>query len=359
MDTGNTVTDRSVITKHLHNKLQAGFTKIGGNKINTAKTGSGLRRVGKSKRIKMKINGMEKQFEIRPTVVEDLTDDLNLGNGFLAGTGDCDILYRGDATKLRIGSSVVELVRTLEQTDKDNGCTSDQVGDKNTQICAQPEVSTDEVADALSQGTASGAESANSKDEQCQAKQQTPSHVSREQKARVGKSRRREPGPERIKHIYCTQDTRVKKNTMTFIPAGLSCPRDMRRDILVEPLASGNYDTVAAVYKLKEGRSKIAVLNSTHQQILIPKGTKLGQYAEIEPIKDQVRKVGRTTPKMAEIVKKLKLDENQILKENPVVKEKLLQIVEEYLDVFSDPESVEIGTTDLLEFEVKLKEGAS
>ena len=182
MDTGNTVTDRSVITKHLHNRLQAGFTKIGGNKINTAKTGSGLRRVGKSKRIKMKINGMEKQFEIRPTVVEDLTDDLNLGNGFLAGTGDCDILYRGDATKLRIGSSVVELVRTLEQTDKDNWCTSDQVGDKSTQICAQPEVSTDEVADALSQGTASGAESANSKDEQCQAKQQTPGHVSREQK---------------------------------------------------------------------------------------------------------------------------------------------------------------------------------
>ena len=63
VDTGNTVTDRSVITKHLHNKLQAGFPKIGGNKINTAKTGSGLRRVGKSKRIKMKINKMSFLFK--------------------------------------------------------------------------------------------------------------------------------------------------------------------------------------------------------------------------------------------------------------------------------------------------------
>ena len=358
VDTGNTVTDRSVITKQLHNKLQAGFTKIGGKQINTAKTGSGLKRVGRSKGITMAIKGIKKQFEIKPTVVEDLTDELNLGNGFLAGIGDCDIQYRGNATKLRIGKNLTELVRTLGQTDKDNGCTSDQGSDKSTEKCTEPEVLTNEVADALSQGTASGAESANSKDEQCQAKQQTPGHVSREHKAHAGKSRRREPGPERIKHVYCTQDTRVKKNTMTFIPAGLSCPRDVRKDILVEPLANGNCETVAAVYKLREGQSKIAVLNTTHQQIMISKGTKLGQYAEIEPIQDQVRKVGETTPKVAEIVKKLKLDENQILKENPLVKDKLLQVIEEYVDVFSDPEGVEIGTTDLIEFEVKLKEGA-
>ena len=139
MDTGNTVTDRSVITKQLHNKLQAGFTKIGGKQINTAKTGSGLKRVGRSKGITMAINGIKKQFEIKPTVVEDLTDELSLGNGFLAGIGDCDIQYRGNATKLRIGKNLTELVRTLGQTDKDNGCTSDQGSDKSTEKCTEPE----------------------------------------------------------------------------------------------------------------------------------------------------------------------------------------------------------------------------
>ena len=55
VDTGNTVTARSVITKTLHNDLQSGFSVVGGKKINTAKTGSGLKRIGRSKEIEMKI----------------------------------------------------------------------------------------------------------------------------------------------------------------------------------------------------------------------------------------------------------------------------------------------------------------
>ena len=309
LDTGNTVNARSVITRQLHNRIQAGFTEIGGKQINTAKNGSGLKKIGRSKEITMTIDGFasKRKFKIEPTVVEDLSDDLNLGNGFLAGTGDCDILYRGSATKLRIGTDKVELVRTLEQTEKDTGCTSDQ---GSTDNCTETgsRVLTGKTVDALSQGTASGAESSSSKDNKCNAKQ--PSHVARKQ---VGKSRRkREPGPERVKHVYCTQDVKVKKNTMTFIPAGLSCPWDMKKEILVEPFVNGNYETVAAVYQLREGSPKIAVLNCTNDVLTIPRGTKLGQYAEIEPIKfkpsdERIRELKEGSPKIADIIKKLKM----------------------------------------------------
>ena len=72
VDTGNTVTDRSVITKRLHKDLQSGFSVIGGKRINTAKSGSGLKRIGRSKEIIMEVEGLNWKFTIKPTVVEDL-----------------------------------------------------------------------------------------------------------------------------------------------------------------------------------------------------------------------------------------------------------------------------------------------
>ena len=88
VDTGNTVTARSVITKKLHNDIQSGFSALGGKVINTAKSGSGLKRIGRSNEIEMEIDGLTRKFQIKPTVVEDLSDDLNLGNGFLAELGE-------------------------------------------------------------------------------------------------------------------------------------------------------------------------------------------------------------------------------------------------------------------------------
>ena len=49
-----------------------------------------------------------------------------------------------------------------------------------------------------------------------------------------------------------------------------------------------------------------------------------------------------------------------MLKENPVLKEELKRILFKYKEVFSDPENVtkEVGQTNLIEFKLKLKEGA-
>ena len=106
VDTGNTVTARSVITRKIHNEIQSGFSSVGGKIINTAKTGSGLQRIGRSNVIEMQIEGLTRKFRIKPTVVEDLSDDLNLGNGFMAGLGEkvpCAIIYRGKITRLKVG----------------------------------------------------------------------------------------------------------------------------------------------------------------------------------------------------------------------------------------------------------------
>ena len=55
IDTGNTVRAKSVMDKKLHEKLGAGFSAIGGAQIQTAKRGSGLTKIGRSKEIEIRI----------------------------------------------------------------------------------------------------------------------------------------------------------------------------------------------------------------------------------------------------------------------------------------------------------------
>ena len=119
VDTGNTVTARSVITREVHNRLAAGYSSIGGQKIGTAKAGNQLKRIGRSREIRMKIQGMQRTFKIKPVVVENLSDELNLGNGFLSELGEtvpCAIVYHKKSTKLKVGGEEIELIRTINNT---------------------------------------------------------------------------------------------------------------------------------------------------------------------------------------------------------------------------------------------------
>ena len=362
VDTGNTVTARSVITRDLHNRLQSGFAAIGGKTIGTAKAGSGLKRIGRSKEIIMTVEGLKRRFRIKPTVVEDLSDELNLGNGFLAQLGSetqCAIVYSGKKTKLRVGKEEVELIRTIGQGDVGKDCkTCSRTKPKARAGEANSATTQPEQARAPDKGAADRATGSSPKVERKSRKQGV--------RQRTHKSRQREQEPERVRHVYCAQDTKIKKNTMMFVPAYLARPADRQREILVEPMTQGP-QTVAAVYKL-ENNEKIAVLNTHEWGITIPRGSKLGEYAQIDPLMRksnendekvrEVREGNPKVPKITEILQKLKIEENEILKKNPVIKDELIQVITEYADVFSDPEGVEIGTTDLIEFDVKLKEGA-
>ena len=279
VDTGNTVTARSVITRKLHNEIQSGFSTLGGKIISTAKSGSGLKRVGRSKEIQMEIEGLTRKFRIKPTVVEDLSDDLNLGNGFLAELGEklpCAIIYRGKATKLKVGKEEVELIRKLSQraVGKESKVGSRTGGGQE----APPRVLAAQASSAVlgtthtqapdrnvNPGAASESGSSKSKVEQPGSRPQAPtgtksgaqqecveSRESRGQKVqgRFHNKNQREQEPERVRHVYCAQDVKVKKNTLTFVPAYLAKPMDKGKEILVEPLGNGS-KTVAAVYKWK------------------------------------------------------------------------------------------------------------
>ena len=52
-------------------------------------------------------------------MVDNLSDELNLGNGFLSEIGEsmpCAIVYHKKITKLKVGGEEVKLIRTINNT---------------------------------------------------------------------------------------------------------------------------------------------------------------------------------------------------------------------------------------------------
>ena len=62
--------------------------------------------------------------------------------------------------------------------------------------------------------------------------------------------------------------------------------------------------------------------------------------------------------RLAEIWAELGLEKNEILKDKPKLKKKLARLLDEYQEVFSDPEHM-YWKTDMMEFSVELKEGTT
>ena len=118
LDTGNSVLEETAISENLHKRLGVGLSDARQTTIGTAKEGAQLQRMGTSNPIKMKITGMRQEFCIRPTVVRDLSDDLNLGDRFLdtiASTKGqkCQIIYDNGRKKLTIGPETSEMIRVM------------------------------------------------------------------------------------------------------------------------------------------------------------------------------------------------------------------------------------------------------
>ena len=82
------------------------------------------------------------------------------------------------------------------------------------------------------------------------------------------------------------------------------------------------------------------------------KGNRWNQGTGIKEVNDNKEEVDRLT----EIWTKLGLEKNEILKDKPKLKKKLARLLDEYQEVFSDPEHM-YGKTDMMEFSVELKEG--
>ena len=347
LDTGNTIMEETAISRELHNQLNVGFDKVGGTPIGTANTeGPKLTRLGLSNPIEMEISGIKGKFLVEPAVIPTLSDQLNLGNGFLASIGNqipVKVSFNRGRTTLHIGNMETEIIGQMSEWQQEGTEQVDQEGHGKSQ---------------------------ESQDDQDHTNEE-PSAAEFERKGRkVEKSetkRQREHGPMRRQQVYATKDVICSENSVNFIEVQTERPLDTGLELLVENDDMNQMETVEAIYTWKQNGNRIAVMNNANQDFKILKNSSLGFISKVEIDQEEnerqtqsyFEKINSISDDHREqVVEDLGLRKNPLLKENPEIQEKAIALVKEYADIFGEKGKKEVGETDLVEMEITLKEGA-
>ena len=348
IDTGNTIKEETAITEDLHNKLNVGLKEMGGVPIGTAnKDGPKLRKFGVSKPIQMEISGIKGKFEVQPAVVSALLDPFNVGCGFLESIGKqmpVSMEFKNGKSMLKIGSMETELMRQMSEVD------------------GMKKESVDQEDHRKGNGSQDDQESANRKptDRQGSRRKEKNSEIGR-------KYRPREHGPLRRQQVYAAKEVICKANTLTFVECVMERPVLEVMEVLVENDEKNQMETIQAVYKRKKAGNKIAVLNHAPVDMKILKNSSLGFISQAQVDKEEndkqtqsyVEKINSISDEhKMQVVEDLGLWTNPLLKENPEIRKKAIKLVMDYADIFGEKGKKEVGVTDLVDFEIKLKAGA-
>ena len=338
IDQGQTVKEGILISEELMKKLDLSYAKLlPGKKVGTAKGGAALEKVGITKPFNIRIPGISRTFLSKATVCKDVADQCNLGTAFLQSIARATGLkprleFSKDGTHLVLGKDQVELVRRVAPV----------TPIKERVAPVTPTMDADG-------GKSLGPDAPDQVDRGRQARRQTVPQEKR-RSASVGARRKG------VLPVFVEKDTVVKDNSLNFVQVNR-----IPASALLEPVKIPGLGSVRAVPGVYRDQKKIAVLNLEGERVLRA-GT---QIAEIIPTKHILREVPKEKVRSAkeaddraeELIKELQIDEKELLKADPVLKEKVKDLVREYADIFSSPE-VTFGKTSLIEFEINLEPGS-
>ena len=272
-----------------------------------------MKKLGITEQFEIWIKDIPATFSVTAVVIEELSDEVNLGTGFLqkveSVTGLKAVMeFHTEGTILRHGESAVELISKLkfdEDSPREKG---------------------------LQRGR------------------------SKEKDSMLGKQRRpteQDVGRRSGKPICTMEDVVLEPNAISFIKV-LRIPASA----LIEAVEIGSNPTCRAIPAVYQGTSKIAILNLDDRKQTLKKGTQVAEIRLLKTVPREGDKIGKISndKEVRELWEQLRLEENEMLKENPRLMDSVKRLVKEYSDIFSSPEEA-IGRTDLIEFDIKLKQG--
>ena len=112
LDSGNNTANGVVISEKLHNRLQCSFLKLGGKVLGAGN--QKLKVKGVSSPIKLELN--DKTFEIKPVVIEGLTNPINIGRTFMKKYGIA--LQFGPQDMMVSEGKEIVMIKSLEEPRK-------------------------------------------------------------------------------------------------------------------------------------------------------------------------------------------------------------------------------------------------
>ena len=348
VDNGNLVKTGVAVSEEFMRKMALGYSTLGRGTVPTAGKGQGMTNLGISQSFSLKIQGMKKTYEIKALVCKELSDDINIGTGFLqqiskesmtnpGGKAPCLHFYQ-DGVTLTAGGCKIPLVQTL-------GDTKGSPDEAPTELSKEPEGNHEE----------SGKDSGNESSED-------HPHQSRTQSQRAtDKVKHRRPksigGWACIQSfpLHAREDTLLKGNSLTFVKT-----QKIPAATLVEAVNINGEGYVKAIPAVYQQHNQIGLLN-LGDTTTVKKGTQIGQAVptkiRTEPKPTSKPGIHAMATDNGTLFKELQLEENEILQDNPRIKAQVETLISEYKDVFSNPEQT-IGRTDLIEFKIELEPGA-
>jgi hypothetical protein len=116
IDTGNMLWDKAAISEKFHPKVGVRLSRVNIASVGTAKKGAKMEALGISRPMELRLEGINKTFTITPLVVPGLTDDINLGTGFLQSIGagmECSMQFTEEGTTLKVGRYDALLIKVV------------------------------------------------------------------------------------------------------------------------------------------------------------------------------------------------------------------------------------------------------
>ncbi|MDP6725577.1 MAG: reverse transcriptase family protein, partial [Arenicellales bacterium] len=292
-----------MISEKLHKELKSSFAKLGGRVLGASN--KKLEVKGVSSPIKLKFK--EKTYIVQPLVIKDLNDPVNIGRNFMKR---CQIGlkfgHQNDVMTSEEGR--VEMIKTIKEP-KETGQERGRKGKRG-----------------------SGARA---------------------------RSQRALPKP-----VVASEATLVPPNSLRFVKVNR-----LKGEQVVEPLWDETMQAPPAAYK---DTDQVAVLNLAPDFRWIAAGEEIAEAydcqvetieaineikEEDQPAEEQMERTPVQEEQFQQLLKDLKIDKNAVLMANPAIRQRLIEMLEKYQDVFSSP-GKNIGKTHLVEFVIRTVPGA-
>ncbi len=114
VDQGNLLTSGVGVSEAFFKKMGLHYEKICRSNVATAGKGLGMTKLGQTKPFTIRLDGINKAFKTKATVIRELSDDINLGGGFLQQAAAKGVTTRLEflpsGTLLHMNKETVDLV---------------------------------------------------------------------------------------------------------------------------------------------------------------------------------------------------------------------------------------------------------
>ena len=323
VDSGNTIREGVAMSQTLAEKLGL---KIEGARrnIRTAKKGAELVSLGTTTAVPMQIQGFPHRFLVKPRILQGLTDHVNLGTPFLTRLSKfvpVSLSYQGGQARLLIGTQSEALNKMIERPVGEAGGPAPP--------SAKP------VSREMEQGRGRPAN-----------------------RPETRPRRTRDVTEQDKRPVFVDRDVTVKKQSVHFVP--VRCPLRVTGtqhcDMMVEPCQfSPDMETIAALYHVNS--DKIAILNHSKSDIYLKAGTQVAEAVLAMKKEDESSDQPDPEELQEQVLMELELEKSEKLRQDEKMMERAKELVRRYADIFASP-TEGAGTTDLIEFDIKLVPGA-